>query len=84
MTGIVDTKSDYDIAESEYMRLIRGYMFTWSGIVCLYAIILLIVPVIRMLHGEMAANNWVTLFKLAYVLNKLGEKKTRGSYNFNI
>lgn len=62
-----DSNDVYLEAERQYTNLTRRYIASWSGIVCLYALVLLIAPVNDMLHGQMKANNWTTLFKLAYV-----------------
>lgn len=67
LNEIEPTKSDYDKAEEQCTKLTRRYLYSWSGIVCLYACILLILPVMDILHGKFDASKWVTLFKLGYV-----------------
>lgn len=65
----IKTKSIYEKAEQEYTTRSYRYVISWFGIVCLYALILLIVPVNDVLQGQMNANNWTTLFKTMYVKN---------------
>lgn len=77
MNGVNDANSDYEAAEHHYTKLTRRYIFSWSGIVCLYALVLLIVPVNDMLHGQVIANNWVTLFKLGFVEQMKPKKKKK-------
>lgn len=62
-TENVDSKYLYEEAENLYSKRARRYIFSWVGIVCLYAVILLIEPVNDMVHGQMIASNWTTLFK---------------------
>lgn len=65
-----DSKIVYDEAEKQYTKLSRRYIFSWVGIVTFYAIVLLLVPVNDMLHGQMDASNWTTLFKTSYEKEK--------------
>lgn len=63
---LVENEHLYKEAEEQYTTRAHRYIYSWFGIVCFYGIVLLIVPVIDVIHGQMNASNWTTLFRKAY------------------
>lgn len=57
----------YEEAENRYTKRARRYIYSWFGIVCFYGIVILIIPANDMIHGQMNASNWTTLFRKVYM-----------------
>lgn len=57
----------YRNAEQHYTKLALRYFLGWFLLLCFYGVILMVVPLVDVVHNQLDASNWTTLFKTKQV-----------------